>query len=403
LRLAYPLLWSRLGREASSEQSIATAAALARRGVEVTLLMPRGRRDPPLTAADLKAYYEVEGDFGLVQRSARWASEHVLPSVLWLRQASRDPATRAGDLLYSRIPAAMAFGRFAQVPFATEHYRPWPDDLPWMRPVVRGTARFPHSLGFILHSDHAAQSYRRAGVPAQQVLVAHNGSDPRHMKPRLDKDDARAILGLPSGRAIALYAGRMNGEKGLDQLLAAARLRPEILFLLVGSEGDGRVERASAALDNVRIVPWQAPAALSAWLQAADILVIPPASAPLERFRRCVLPMKLYSYLAAERPIMAPQAPDTAELLRHGENAFLVPPDQPEAAAAALDRLLGDPAWARTLAANARRLAEGLTWDDRAAKIAAFLEERLEAVRSAVVARRRTTVSAPNKEARSVP
>ena len=173
----------------------------------------------------------------------------------------------------------------------------------------------------------------------------------------------------------------MNAEKGLDQLLALAVLRPEILFVLVGSEGEGPIEAAAAGRANVRIVGWQAPAGLPAWLSAADVLLIPPSRAPLDRFRNCVLPLKLFSYLAASRPILAPVAPDTAELLRDGENAVLVPPDKPEAAAAALDRILGDPAFAARLGAAALEQARALTWDRRAKAIKAFLEARLASFR----------------------
>ena len=60
-------------------------------------------------------------------------------------------------------------------------------------------------------------------------------------------------------------------------------------------------------------------------------------------------------------------------------------PDSPDSAAEAIDRLLGDPALAGRLADGARRLAEGLTWDSRAAKIAAFLEERLDRVRASAL------------------
>jgi glycosyltransferase involved in cell wall biosynthesis len=165
-------------------------------------------------------------------------------------------------------------------------------------------------------------------------------------------------------------------------LLATAALRPDVLFVLVGSEGEGLVEAAAARLNNVRIVPWQPPAALPAWLHAADVLIVPPASAPLRHFHNCVLPMKIFPYLAAGRPILAPVSPDTAELLHDGETALLVPPDRPEAAAEALDRLLSEPALAGRLGKNARQIAGGLSWDDRAARIAAFLETRLEAIRS---------------------
>jgi glycosyltransferase involved in cell wall biosynthesis len=116
---------------------------------------------------------------------------------------------------------------------------------------------------------------------------------------------------------------------------------------------------------------------LPSWLFAADVLLVPPSSDPLQRFGTCVLPIKLFSYLAAGRPILAPDAPDTRELLTHEETALLVEPNQPEQAAAALDRLLGDRRLAAALSASSRELAEGLTWDRRAKRIAAFLARRL--------------------------
>jgi glycosyltransferase involved in cell wall biosynthesis len=376
LRLLYPLLWSRPDRKACREQTMGTAAALARRGVAVTLLMPRGAGDPALGAGDLRDYFGVEGDFRLVQRPSRWAGEALAWQLMWLRQVFRDPETGGADLLYSRIPAMLAMGGGAPLPFATDHYRPWPDDLPAIRPLVRRTARDPNCLGLILHSAFAASAYRRAGVDPAKILVAHNGAEPRRMGPPMAKAAARAALGLPLDRFIAVYAGRINEAKGLDQILALADLRPDALFLLVGSEGEGRIEAAAAARANVRAVPWQAPADLPAWLHAADALLIPPSRAPLEQFRNCVLPMKLFSYLAAGRPILAPIAPDTAELLADGETALLVPPGDAEAAAAALDRLR-DPALAARLGANALAGSAELTWDRRAETIETFLKARL--------------------------
>jgi starch synthase len=376
MRLIYPLMWSRPDRKACREQSVNTAAALARRGMEVTLLMPRGADNPALTPADLRDYFGVEGDFRLVQRPSRWAGEALVRTLVWLRQVFRDPELAGADLLYSRIPAMLAMGARSPLPFATDHYRPWPDDLPAIRPLVRRTARNPKCLGLILHSAFAAQSYARAGVDPARILVAHNGAEPRRMGPPADKAAARVALGLPADRFIAAYAGRINAQKGLDQILALADLRPDTLFLLIGSEGEGPIEAEAAKRANVRVLPWQAPAALPAWLHAADVLLIPPSRAPLEQYRNCVLPLKLFSYLAAGRPILAPVAPDTAELLVDGDIALLVPPGDPEAAAAALDRLR-DPALAARLGANAFARSAGLTWDARAEKIHAFLANRL--------------------------
>jgi glycosyltransferase involved in cell wall biosynthesis len=378
MRLLYPLMWSRPDRKACREQTVNTVAALARRGVEATLLMPRGPGDPALTAAALRDYFGVEGEFRLVQRESRWAGEALVRTLFWLRQVFRDPEIDGADLLYSRIPAMLGMGQRSPLPFAVDHYRPWPDDLPVIRPLLRWTARSPQCLGVVLHSAFAADAYRRAGLPEAKLLVAHNGAEPRRMGPPLVRAAARAALGLDPDRFTAVYAGRVNAQKGLDTILALADLRPDTLFLLVGSEGEGPIEAEARRRANVRIVSWQEPASLPAWLHAADVLLIPPSRAPLEQFRNCVLPLKLFAYLAAGRPILAPEAPDTAELLADGENALLVPPGDAEAAAVALDRLR-DPALAARLGAAAYARSAELTWDKRAERIEAFLKARLSA------------------------
>lgn len=380
MKLIYPVLWSRPGRKACQEQTANTAAALARLGMDVTLLVPQGPGDPALDAYVLRDWFQVSGDIKVIQRPSTWAGESAWRSARWLRQVFADPVLRGADLVYSRAPVMLAMGGGSPIPFVTDHYRPWPDDWRWLRPLIRRTTRHRRSIGLILHSAFTAESYARAGVPGEQLLVAHNGADANRMRNPLSKADARAKLGLPFDRSIAVYAGRVNEQKGLDQILALADLRPETLFLLVGSEGDGPIEQAARSRPNVTVFPWQTPDTMPPFLWAADVTLIPASSQPLEQYGNCVLPMKSFAYLAAGRPILAPRAPDTAELLRDGENASLVTPGAPEEAAAALDRILGDRQFAAHLGESARASANSLSWDARAAKIATFVQDRIYTV-----------------------
>lgn len=382
MKLLYPMLWSRLSHEADREQAVSTAAALARRGHDVTVALPRLAGDGPLGSDDLREFFAVSGDFRTVQIPVRWAGTPAIPSLWWLHKVLRSPLASGADVFYSRIPAMLAVGRASAVPFVTDHYRPWPDDLPALRPLIRRTARARHCLGIVLHSEFAAESYRRCGVAEEKLLVAHNGADLARFDPALSQEQARRMVGLDPDRPTVVYAGRVNERKGLDQVLAMADLRPEVAFVLVGSEGEGAVEQAARARPNVRIFPWQTPRTLAPFLFAADVLVVPPSSAPLERFGNCVLPIKLFAYFAAARPILAPQARDTAGFLRQRENALLVTPDDPQASVAALDELLGDRNLSARLAAAAGAEAQELSWDRRAEKIEAFIEERLAISRS---------------------
>jgi glycosyltransferase involved in cell wall biosynthesis len=377
MHIVYALTWSRLHREAMRDQSVNTAAAFARAGHSVTLLMPQRPGDPDLSAEDVRAYYGVEGEFEVVQRPSRWIGPRLLGSTMWLCRAFRDPLLRGADLLYSREPAMLGIGHRSPIPFVFEHYRLWPDKYAWLRPFMRRSTGDPKCLGVILHSRHAAQAYHRARVADDRLFVAHNGTEAVRLGEPLGKAAARQRLDLPADRPIAAYAGRIGADKALGEIGELARLSPDVLFLLIGDDGSAEAARSAPKGGNIRLVPWQEHKTLGPWLWAADVLLVPPSRAPLDRFGNCVLPIKLFTYLSAGRPILAPDAPDTRELLTDGETALLVEPDRADLAAAALDRLLSDPALAAALSAQALQLAAELTWDNRAQRIAAFLRQGL--------------------------
>jgi glycosyltransferase involved in cell wall biosynthesis len=361
---------------ADTEQVVNTVAALARRGVEMGLLLP-GPASGQDDGRELREYYQVQGDFTV--HRLRWKYHGLRAPEKWSHalRAAHHPAVRAADLAYTRnLPGAWCLLR-AGHRVVYEHFRPWGDQFPPLRPWLRRLLRHPGCVAYISHSDHTRQSFLRLGAPEDKMLVAHNGWDPHRLEPRLSSAEARARLGLPGTGPIAVYSGRMNLRKGLDMVLAAARALPGMLFVLVGSEGEGPVEAEARRLTNVRVVPWLRFSELAPWLYAADVLIIPPSLAPLERHGNTVLPLKLFLYLAAGRALLAPQAPDTAELLQDGRNAALVPPGDLPATVAALTRLAAEPARREVLAAGALATAAGLTWDARAERIHRFLAERL--------------------------
>lgn len=377
LRIAYPVSWYRPDTKASCEQTIYTVAAVARQGHRVTLFVPTPPGELPVTAEAIAERFGVEPDFAVEAITSRLAGDTLRQGMAWLRQLIASGRLVRFDMLLCRLPAILALGRSSPIPFAFDHYRPWPEIYPLARPIIRRTANAPLCIGLIQHSSLAADAYRRVGVAEDRILVAHNGSHGAVVHTDTGVVEARQALGLDVSAQIAVYAGRVNEQKGLDQLLAMARLRPEIRFLIVGSEGDGPIEAQARRLPNVAVIAWQAPHALPGFLAAADVLLIPPSSEPLRRFGNCVLPLKTFAYLAAGRPILAPALPDTADLLQNAETAMLVRPDDPAAAALALDLLLAQPALAARLGANARALAERNSWDARGLRLGEFFARRL--------------------------
>jgi glycosyltransferase involved in cell wall biosynthesis len=91
--------------------------------------------------------------------------------------------------------------------------------------------------------------------------------------------------------------------------------------------------------------------------EAADIFVLS------SRWEGC--PNVVLEAMAHGLPIVATAVGGIPELVKHGESALLVPPGDPDALAAALARLLRDPALRRTIGEAARRSGSRFTAADR--------------------------------------
>ena len=362
-------------READAEVFTATARALAR------VLAVGGLHRP---AAPPGAAPGAGGATAGLREVTAWAPRgpgmlrHLFCGLtVVLRRAFRE-----ADLGYTRNlwVAAMAILFGQRVVF--DHYRPWGDQIP---PLQHWLHRLHCRRGFLLnicHSEYTRAKYLALGIPPARLACVRNGHEPARLAAPLPPDEARRAIGTETGgielgRATVAYVGRLNNRKGLALALEAARLLPDVLFLLVGSTGEGPIERAAAAIPNVRIVGWQPSEQLALYLSAADILLVPPSTQPLARFDSTVLPLKLFLYMASGRPIVAGATPDVQELLVHGRNALLCRPDDASALAEAIAALARDPALRARLAAAARAEGELCTWDARADRIARLIGARL--------------------------
>jgi glycosyltransferase involved in cell wall biosynthesis len=142
----------------------------------------------------------------------------------------------------------------------------------------------------------------------------------------------------------ALFVGKLIPLHGLETILEAARLAPELPFRLVGS---GQLDTLLADRPaNVEHVPWVEYERLPAELHRAGCaLGIFGTSGKAQR----VIPNKAFQALACGTPLVTADTPAARELLVDGDSALLVPPGDARALAAALRRLAGDPELAERL------------------------------------------------------
>jgi colanic acid biosynthesis glycosyl transferase WcaI len=212
----------------------------------------------------------------------------------------------------------------------------------------------------------------RAEEEAAKVRVIPNFVDTDRIRPD-ERDNAyRADQGL-LGKQVVMYAGNVGFSQSLDLVLLAARSfavsRPDVVFVINGG-GAARpeLERAAADLANVRFVDMQPADRLPDVLAAADLHVVPLKAG----LARSSVPSKLYSILAAGRPVVASvdEGTEVARTVARAGAGVSVPPDDPAAFTAAVGRLLDDPHGAAQMGASGRAFVEG--WASPSAVAAAY-------------------------------
>lgn len=375
MRILFPYESYVPNAHADAEVFIHTASSLLQHHHEGTLVVPRSGSEQGDLSAQVAAYFGTDPSLKVCSRPYP-IQQKTLRHLFHAVDVARGFSPNDYDLVYTQHLAALSAALRAGHLVVYDHYRPFGDQFPFLQPMLRNVMTHPNFLGAILHSELAARRYERLGIPSERLRAIVCAYDPRRLEPRLESTEARRKLGLPSDRKIAVYTGRVSSIKGLDVVLDMARSCSDVLFVLVGSEGRGPVEIAAEPLENVLVVPWQTFTETAPYLFAADVLLVPPSSEPLERFGRTVLPLKTFLYLGAGRAILAGDNPDIRGLLVHDKNAWLVPPGDTSAAVRGLRLLMNDESKRHSLAGQARELAQTLTWDARATRVDEFLRER---------------------------
>ena len=205
------------------------------------------------------------------------------------------------------------------------------------------------------------------GIPPERVRVIPSGVRPALFRapdvtdPPVDTDppaDTAPLDGLPRPRIV--FLGRLHAQKNVDVLLRAAALLRLPAQVVVAGDGPERRRlqalhrelRLGARVTFLGFVPHDRVPAL---LRDADVLVMP------SRYEE--LGTALLEAMQCGLPIVATRTGGIPEVVGHETSGLLVPPGDVAGLAAAIDRLVGDPAL-RTRFGEAGRLRAGdYRWD----------------------------------------
>lgn len=215
----------------------------------------------------------------------------------------------------------------------------------------------------------------------ERVHVIPNFVDTDRIRPADPATSYRVEHGL-TGRTVVMYAGNVGMSQSLDLVVAAARRyldrgRDDVAFVINGG-GSARhaLERSAVGLDNLHLVDMQPRERLPEVLASADLHLVPLKTG----LARSSVPSKLYSILAAGRPVLASvdAGTEVATTIERAGAGISVAPDDPDAFVEGLDGLLADRDRMAAMGASGRSFVEG--WVSPAAVAVAY-EQLFETVR----------------------
>ena len=293
--------------------------AFKRAGVEVKLVVAK-RINPQFEHKDTFDYYKIPERFSIVRfrlldlvsrkRSLKGFSV-IIQNTTFALSVFFYLLFKKADIIYSRDEFSLFLLSF------------------FKRNLVLELHTFPQSKFFlykwlfkrvkkiIVISRHLKESIVGLGVEANKILVAHDGVDLEQFDVEITKTEARKKLNLPLDKKIIIYTGQLFEWKGVYVLAQVSRfLDGECRVIFIGGmEKDAKnLEKfiQEKSLDKISILGHKPPDLIPLYLKAADLLVLPNsalASAKEEISKHWCSPLKMFEYMASQRPIVASDLP----------------------------------------------------------------------------------------------
>ncbi len=260
--------------------------------------------------------------------------------------------------------AALAASRAAKIPYLLEVNSPLADEATKYRKLqLHETAHLLErtlvcGADMVLPVSTALRDWAIGlGASKDRVRVIANGVDTKLFNPLITKDKRRE-LGLEGAKVIG-FVGSLRAWHGIDLLLEAFSLiadhNGEARLLIVG-DGPARknVEfwrkksRTGECVLHIGSVPQPE---VPGFLATMDVVLV-----PYEKIQDFYFsPLKVLESMSMGKPTVAAAIGDIPRLIEHEHTGLLVPPGDAKALAAAAERLLSEPDFAKNIGAAARK------------------------------------------------
>lgn len=223
----------------------------------------------------------------------------------------------------------------------------------------------------VIANSKGLQELAWKSLPGLKVEVVPNGVDQELfdlIRPNQEN----------TGEINILFAGRFTHQKGVDLLLNSLSLvNAKIPKSQVWLAGDGperkQMEKLAESIDSggcfsIKFLGWKNRSEMYELYQKADIFVLPS--------RDEGMPNALLEAMASALPVVATKVPGSEELVKDGQNGFLIEKEDKKALAQALEKLILDQNLRIKMGTAGRRTAGEYSWGRVADQFVAHFDRK---------------------------
>jgi glycosyltransferase involved in cell wall biosynthesis len=173
------------------------------------------------------------------------------------------------------------------------------------------------------------------------IRVAHDAADvPSY-------ENLSVELEVQASRSAVLqlgYIGSLHEGRGIDIIMGMAKLTPECFYHIIGGRDEDIARCKRHGVKNVFFYSHVAPDLVKYYLREMDVLLMPyqktvRIDSGSINTASWMSPMKMFEYMASQRPIISSDLPVLMKILSHGVNSLLVVPDDVDTWVKAVEKL----------------------------------------------------------------
>jgi|GEM_PF-5753149 len=199
------------------------------------------------------------------------------------------------------------------------------------------------------------------------IIVSPDGVNIDQVNKAIPKDLYTSI-GISNMNPVALYSGSLQKWKGVDTILGAAELAPDINFVIVGGKEDEIAFLKKTSPKNIFFTGYVKSEEVFSYTKSANILLLPNKKT-LEVSVFYTSPLKLFEYMATGKPIVFSNLPAMREILQDGINGFAFESEDNIDLVKVIREVLKDTQVAKKIASRSLEQSRDYSWDNRVKSI----------------------------------